>query len=86
MVRGGSCQFAGVLIESVMSNWIMRMHEFDEWMKSQMKKEGVEWVNRSDMRPVVKWMERKIRWGGLESNGMCQIFYRYLRYREKSSD
>ena len=80
-VRGGNCQFADVLVESVVSNWVMRASEFRGCVEGQMRDSGVEWVDRSDIEPVIKWMEKKIRWGGFESNRMCQIFCKYLVHK-----
>lgn len=82
--KGGGCQFADVLIESVISNWVMQPNEFDTWLESQMRGERIEWMDMSDVKSVAKWMGKKIRWGSLESNKMCQMFCRYLRYRERA--
>ncbi|KAL8300987.1 hypothetical protein RB593_003818 [Gaeumannomyces tritici] len=66
----GWCQHAGVLVRAVAVMWLAMAEEADEWFRGQMEGWGIKW--EGDVEQVTRWMGRKIRWGGLESNEMCR--------------
>ncbi|KAK3983828.1 hypothetical protein QBC44DRAFT_390842, partial [Cladorrhinum sp. PSN332] len=70
-VRGGRCQYGRVLIESVVSMWGANGGEAGSFFQERMRQRGVEWDGK-DEGELGKWMGRKVRWGGLESNEMCR--------------
>ena len=74
----GSCQYKEVLIASIASIWAKWDDEFTHWVQRRMVDEGA----RGELRfeEVVEWFGKKIRWGGVESNKMCQVFWEFLEY------
>ena len=75
-------QFKGVLIKSLVLNQIIQPVKFRVQVKGRIKKDSLEWVNQSNIKPVIRQIGKKIRQGGLESNRIYQVFYKFLEYRE----
>ncbi len=70
----GRCQYAGVLIRSVVSIWGANSEAAEVFWEEQMRRKGME---RDRGEPeLIKWMGRKVRWGGIESNEMCRAMVR----------
>ncbi|KAK4221164.1 P-loop containing nucleoside triphosphate hydrolase protein [Podospora fimiseda] len=82
-VQGGSCQFLGVLIESVVSMWGANSSEAEVFFQERMRQRGVEW-DGLDEGELVKWMGRKVRWGGFESNEMCRAMVGLYKVHNKN--
>ena len=80
--RGGIYQFKGVLVKLLMLNWIMWWVKFRVQVEGKIKEDGLEWVDQSNIKIVIRWIGKKIRQGGLESNRMCWMFCEFLEYRE----
>ena len=77
---GGKCQYNGVLIRSVACIWSRWGEQFDAWVRARMvEEEGIQ-SECIDFGKVVAWMKTKIRWGGVESNKMCWVFWAFLEY------
>jgi hypothetical protein len=63
-IAGGSqCQWGGV--------WAACGKKGTSAIRARMRERGVAWAGETE--PLVRWMGRKIRWGGLESNEMCRV-------------
>jgi hypothetical protein len=81
-VVGGRCQFQGVIVESIISIWGRWAEEFGGWVEEQMVKDGFKVVEDVEFKDMVKWLGRKIRWGGLESTKMCKVFMEFLEFMD----
>jgi hypothetical protein len=54
-------------------------------IRARMRERGVAWAGETES--LVRWMGRKIRWGGLESNEMCRVAVDlYAIWRHQSSE
>lgn len=74
--REGRCQYPGVLIRSVVSMWGANGQEAAEFFQQQLRQRGVEWEETDGEEALIKWMGRKVRWAGIESNEMCRVMVR----------
>jgi hypothetical protein len=81
-VAGGACQYGGVLIPTMVSMWgaaeELGSRRLYEWMRGQ----GAQ-IDEDDMDGWLRWMGRKVRWGGVESNEMCRAVVRLSRLQEE---
>jgi hypothetical protein len=78
-IAGAQCQFAGVLIASVISIWVAAESLFNDWVRAQMEKEGVELrEDELHFNGVLAWMATLVQWGGIQSNKMCWVFVRFV--------
>jgi len=77
---GSHCQYQGVLLACMASIWTRWDDEFTGWVQDRMKEEGVVWRGELPFEKVLWWLTRKIRWGGIESNKMCWVFYQFLAH------
>lgn len=82
IVRGGhrkqqgiACQYARVLVETVMAIWVRYEQEFRIFIEETMKQDG--WVARTRQEredgpgmEAISWFCEKKRWGGIEGNKM----------------
>jgi superfamily II DNA helicase RecQ len=77
-VAGGECQFAGVLIESVMAVWYARSELLEGYIYLEM---GLEAGKREEfdviLRRVVLWFGQKVRVCGVEGSNICEVFRRF---------
>ena len=58
--------------------------EFTNWVRGQMMDEGIRWDGELAFEKVVWWLGRKIRWGGVESNKMCWVFYTFWGHQKET--
>jgi hypothetical protein len=69
-VEGRTCQYRGVLMRTMVSMWgaggVPGSKRLHEWMRMQGGS-----VDEDDIDGRIRWMGRKVRWGGIESNEMC---------------
>jgi superfamily II DNA helicase RecQ len=78
-IAGAQCQFAGVLIASVISIWVAAESLFNDWVRAQMEKEGIELrEDELHFNGVLAWMATLVQWGGIQSNKMCWVFVRFV--------
>jgi superfamily II DNA helicase RecQ len=78
-ISGAQCQFAGVLIASVISIWVAADSLFGDWVRAQMEKEGIEQGEEElYFDRVLAWMAALVQWGGIQSNKMCWVFVRFV--------
>lgn len=78
-VAGARCQFAGVLIPSVISIWLAAESLFNDWVQAQMEKAGVaQSGDKLDCDRMLAWMATLVQWGGIQSNKMCWVFVTFV--------
>jgi hypothetical protein len=79
-IPGAQCQFAGVLVPSVVAIWVAATTLFTNWVQGEMQKEGA-WQEEDELpmcfNKVVAWMASLIQWGGIQSNKMCWVFVQF---------
>jgi superfamily II DNA helicase RecQ len=79
-IPSARCQFAGVLVPSIIAIWVATDSLFMHWVQGEMQKEGV-CQNKEglpvDFDKIVLWMASLVRWGGIQSNKMCWVFVRF---------
>jgi hypothetical protein len=80
--RGRYCQYEGVLIGSVICIWARWGEEFSTRIQGYMRANGLQVGDSLDFEQAVRWLGKKVRWGGVESNKMCWVFWEFLRYIE----
>ena len=84
-VEGRGCQYQGVLMRTMVSMWGARgkggSERLDEWMR--MQGAGVE---EEDTDGMIRWMGRKVRWGGIESNEMCRVVVQLWRWWQEGEE
>lgn len=70
---GWQCQFRGVLVEGSMG-LLAAGKELggDEVIEELMSEAG---VDSEDLQSRYGWFGKKIRWGGIETNNLCRVFY-----------
>jgi hypothetical protein len=85
-VTGGRCQFGGVMVEGLVAMWAADDEGVTEWIQEQIR--GCGWRERAgegEFGLAMRWMGRKIRWGGMESNEMSRMFVRVeKRWRSRN--
>jgi RecQ family ATP-dependent DNA helicase len=75
-VRGGRCQYQGLIAKLYAGVYAYFTEEAEEVMREMMGRDesdgelGVEWYT---------WLGGRIQWGGLETNRLCRGFYRLSR-------
>jgi len=82
---GVGCQYAGVLVETVMAIWVRYTQEFGDMVEAAMKKDG--WVERTaeereegpGMGEVARWFGEKKMWGGIEGNKISWFIGQVVR-------
>lgn len=79
MRAGGQCQYGNRLVEAVVSMWYGLMEEEvqEDWVQ-EMRKRGVGWEvegDEDDIEGFVRWIRKKRRWGGMESNELSWAFW-----------
>jgi hypothetical protein len=60
----------------VVSIWGANSQEAAVFFQEQLRQIGVEWEDGDGKRELIKWMGRKVRWAGIESNEMCRTMIR----------
>ncbi|KAK4233032.1 hypothetical protein C8A03DRAFT_19808 [Achaetomium macrosporum] len=84
-VEGRACQYPGVLMRTVVSLWgaagVAGAKRLYGWMRAQ----GAT-VDEDDIDGWIRWMGRKVRWGGLESNEMCRMAVQLWRWRQEQEE
>lgn len=83
--QGRACQYQGTLIRVFVSMWGAggkaggdRLHK---WMRGQGAR-----VAEDDTDGWIKWMGRKVRWGGMESNEMCRAVVQLWQWWKEEQD
>jgi superfamily II DNA helicase RecQ len=80
-IPGARCQFAGVLVPSVVAVWRAALMLFDAHVREEMQEAGV-WRNKEEadarFSRTVQWLASLIRWGGIQSNNMCRVFVQFV--------
>jgi superfamily II DNA helicase RecQ len=74
--RGVECQFAGVLVATVMAIWVRHPQIFGDMVEAAMAADG--WVAQTEQEreegpgftAIGQWFGKKTRWGGVEANKM----------------
>jgi hypothetical protein len=78
-IAGARCQFAGVLIPSVISIWMAAESLFHDWIRAQVEKGGMEQgEDKLDFDRVLAWMATLVQWGRIQSNKMCWVFVTFV--------
>jgi hypothetical protein len=84
-VQGQTCQYGGVLMQMVVSMWgaggDSRSTQLYKWMRVQ----GAN-VDEGDRDGQIRWMGRKVRWGGMESNEMCRVALQLWRWQQEEEE
>ena len=79
---GNWCQYKG-LLETVIMGILVAGCKGKALVKETMKKDGVD-LNGDEK--MYRWFGRKIRWGGLETNNMCRVFYMLNKMAEEDEE
>jgi superfamily II DNA helicase RecQ len=79
--RDGRCSYGGVLFDTIVSilgvSGAAGVAYFQERMQEGGRREG-------EIANMIRWMGRKIRWGGIESNEMCRsVVHLYCIIRDE---
>ncbi|KAK4242971.1 P-loop containing nucleoside triphosphate hydrolase protein, partial [Corynascus novoguineensis] len=85
-VDGRTCQYRGVLIEMVVSLWgaggRAGARRLCQWIQAQ----GGEVGEDDEPEEWVRWMGRKVWWGGIESNEMCRAAVQLWRWWQEGGE
>jgi hypothetical protein len=82
-VAGRACQYKGVLMRTVISMWGASGKVGSRWLYEWIREQGGH-VDEHDIDGWFRWMGRKVRWGGVESNEMCRAVVRlYQVYQQE---
>jgi hypothetical protein len=78
-VEGRGCQYEGVLIRTMVSMWGVRGKSGSDRLYEWMRRQGAD-IEEEDIDGIIRWMGRKVRWGGIESNEMCRVVVQLWRW------
>ena len=80
--RGRCCQYGGVLMPTMVSMWGAAGESGSRRLCGWMRGQGAQ-IDEDDMDGWFRWMGRKVRWGGVESNEMCRAVVQLSRSQEE---
>ena len=71
-------QYKETLLEAVFANWVRYTEEFGWCVEEQMIGDGWKQGKKVSFEEMVRWMAKKVRWGGIESTQLCRVFPRFI--------
>ena len=78
-LEGGECQWDGVVEEVVVGLWLKHEGVATERIYEMMRDDGVS-VEEAEKR--YKWFGELVRWGGMQTNRLCRVFYMLCKLDE----
>jgi hypothetical protein len=72
---GGDCQYGSLLFEGIIAMEIIYEGEVEKIIGKVIEEEGLDMDNKEEL---LEWMGKRIKWGGLESNNLCRLFFKYI--------